>query len=66
MLTAKADSMLHGRARFTVLYPVRTIFNPAQVSNGRKGSIPEPLKSAVMDDRFLILAIRTIAQTKEH
>jgi len=40
MVPAEADSMLHGRARFTLLYPARTIFNAAPVSNACKGSIP--------------------------
>jgi len=41
---AKADSRLHGGARFTLLYPMRTIFNAVQVSNARNGSIGEPFE----------------------
>jgi hypothetical protein len=39
---AKADCKLHGRARFTLLYPARTIFNAPALSNARDGSIREP------------------------
>jgi hypothetical protein len=58
MVPAKADSMLHGRARFTLLYPLRTIFNPARVSNACTGSIPGTLNVRPWLTAFLILAIR--------
>jgi Spy/CpxP family protein refolding chaperone len=65
---AKADLKLHGRPPFTLLYPARTLFNPAGISNARqvrlsnpRGAITHCRKPGAMKMRKTLLSLFTAA-----